>query len=202
MKSLQLGRGEHGAIIGQTGTGKSVLARVIIGDVTRLLVIDPKGEFTLPNVEIFDDPKQIIRKRIGRIIYRPKPSLLSDLDAYNRLYKWAYERGNILVYTDDVVGVIPKQSPPPYLKICYQMGRSRNVRCLSCYQRPFLVPLVLKSEVTKAYVFRLLVPQDVREVQSFVPGYSPDKLETRYSFAFYDCNKMDRAEYTRLQLRK
>lgn len=163
-----------------------------------MAIIDPKRGFEYEGLKEYDDPKRIIRDNPARFIYRPKPVLLSDLDAYNEVYKHLYMRGDILVYTDDVVGVIPRLTPPHYLKVCYQMGRQKRVACLSSFQRPFSIPMVLKSECQKFYIFKLMTVNDIRDVKQYCPGYDPYAFPDRHTFSFYDTNTMDTSELQRI----
>ncbi len=45
---LQRGPGEHSILIGQTGTGKSTLARYLLDSERYNVIVDPKGDFELP----------------------------------------------------------------------------------------------------------------------------------------------------------
>lgn len=179
------------AVIGQSGSGKTYLSKRLIDWYDNLAIIDPKRTFDYPGVKIYDNPNKILREKPSRFQYRPHPDLLDDMDAYNAVYKYCFVRGNIMVYTDDIVGVIPRTNPPRYLKVIYQMGRERNVGAISCFQRPSCVPLILTTESSKFAVFRLTLKEDIKRVAEYVPGYEAGKLagkQLKHVFFYYDHN--------------
>ena len=187
LQFLQLRPDERGAIIGQSGTGKTYLAVRILPSTGQLCIVDPKRLLKYDkNVKVYTNAKRILWDKPKRFIYRPKPKDLDNMDAYNLVYKYCYERKNFFVYTDDVVGIMDRTRYPKYLRICYQMGRERKVAMLSTFQRPAWVPMFLCSEATKLYCFRLTVIEDVRRVRSLIPGYDLDKLDHKHTFCYHD----------------
>jgi hypothetical protein len=129
---------------------------------------------------------------------------MSDLAALDEVYRYVYETENIFLYTDDVVGICDQYRAPHYLKVCYMMGRSKNITCLASFQRPSLLPVYLMSECTKFYVFELVIPSDVRKVAGFVKGYDPSRLADKHTFLYYDLSdkQQRRSEPVKLNLRK
>ena len=200
---------ERGAIIGRTGTGKSFLARHLLPTRGALAIIDPKRGFDVPKVPVFENAKEIIRRKPPRFIYRPNAEHMTDIAAYDAVYKYCYERGEITVYTDDVVGIMERQRFPHYLQVCYQMGRAKNVAMLSAFQRPSWLPGFMMSEANRLYVFPLSYPADKKKVSEMVPGYAPDSIrptsdikDRLHSFWFYSDRETERAVYTRLTTTK
>jgi len=190
------------AVIGQTGTGKSTLVKHILPVYKSLCVIDPKRTFEYPDIPIFDNPASIEKSKPIRFIYRPKPSLLDNLSAYDRVLKYCYLKRNIMIFIDDVVGIIPRFNPPPYLKVCYQMGRERNVGVIACFQRPSGVPMVLMTEANTFCVFRLTRKDDIKRVQEYVPTYNPEELPDKYTFFVYNPDTIDYPVKCKLSLTK
>lgn len=202
LKNIAPARDQRMAIIGQTGTGKSFLAKRLISKAKNLAIIDPKRTFKYPDIPVFDTPGAILKAKPKRFMYRPKPELLDNLNAYNEVYKYCYHMGDILVYTDDVVGILDVQKFPRYLRICYQMGREKNVSCICAFQRPAWLPRFLLSEVQKLCVFRLTMKDDIKKIQEIMPGFDPSKFPDKHTFYFYDCDTMDAGQMTRIDVTK
>ena len=199
LSQLKVKNGARGAIIGQTGTGKSFLAKRLLPKTEALSIIDPKRQFDY-DLPTFDSVRAIKIRRPKRFIYRPKPEEFLDVDRLSEVYRYCYERGDIFVYTDDAVGVIDRYKYPKFLAVAYQMGREHGLTMLASFQRPARVPLFLVSEASQFYCFRLTLGNDVRTVQEYCAGYSPDMLTDMHTFAYYDVYKMERAKAVRLQL--
>jgi energy-coupling factor transporter ATP-binding protein EcfA2 len=185
--NLYVDKGERGIIIGQTGCGKSHLAVRLLPKEGPLLIIDPKRLLQYP-ARVIDSPDKLEKRDpLQRFLYRPKEKYLTDIAAYDAVYKWAYHQGKpITVYTDDLVGVLHKNSYPEHLGFNYMMGRAKDIRMLSAIQRPRWVPLYTLTESTKLYVFRLVSRDDIRFIQSIVPGYDPKNFRSPFGFTFYN----------------
>lgn len=177
LNDLRLGADQRGAIIGQSGTGKSFLARRLLPASGQLAIIDPKRMFDYgTDVQVFDSASRILKVKPKRFIYRPIPSELANLAEHDRVYRYAYERGNFTIYTDDVVGIMTRSRFPDFLRICYMMGRQKNVSMLSAFQRPAWLPMFLCSESVKFYCFYLGMKQDQDKVSEWCNGYDPRAL--------------------------
>lgn len=189
LNELRLNKDQRGAIIGQTGTGKSVLAKQLIpGNANRIAIIDPKRTFSY-DLPIFTSAREIYRRKPKRFIYRPKPSLLGNLLEMDDVYRYVYNLKDCFLYTDDIVGVLTNTKYPHFLQVCYQMGRELNIACLASFQRPYSVPLFLMSEASKFYAFRTVLANDIKRVNEFVPSYTPLNLPDKHTFFYYDTYK-------------
>lgn len=186
LKQLQIPKGHRGAIVGQTGTGKSVLARNILPKTGNLIIVDPKGMFDYPDMPVYTSISAIKFQKPKRFIFRYKPNDFGNIQKLNEVYKYAYDRGNTFVYTDDVIGIMDKTRYPKYLAICYQMGRQKNVTMLSTFQRPAWLPLFLMTECDKFYLFRVTMKEDINRINQIVGGYSPDLLPNKHCFLHRD----------------
>lgn len=205
LNQLEVKPDERAAAIGQSGSGKTFLSLRLIHRVIlrngNLALIDPKRLLEIPktwDIKVYDNADKILREKPKQFCYRPKPADLRNFDAYDKVYRYCYNLGNIFVYSDDMVGIVHRSKWPDYLQICYQMGRQKKVAMLSAFQRPAHVPLFLMSEASKFYVFRLTMNSDIKRVHEFCNGYDPQRLTQRYSFMFQDINEMDNAEPVKL----
>lgn len=206
MQNLRLNNDERGSIIGQTGTGKSVLANQLLlaSKNKRIAIIDPKGMFNYDgeDIEVTGNIRRIIGGKLDKFIFRPNPDNLTDIDQYNELYKYCYRKGNFLIYTDDVLGIMSRNKYPHYLQVCYQMGRAKNISMLSAFQRPAWLPLFLCSEASKFYLFRLTVGDDIKRIQQFVPDYESRRLHDKHTFLYYDIYESEKSEPLKVNLGK
>lgn len=153
---------ERTFITGQTGSGKTFLARELLRNVTRLIVIDTKGELTNWNTENYDVWVEDAIKRGERVRARVIPPIADDLEEYYEdIFKLAYSAGGIVVYVDEVYAVIPPGSKPgKWFTALYTQGRTREVGVVACSQRPTWIPIFCMSEAQHYFVFRLNFPDD------------------------------------------
>lgn len=191
---------ERMAIIGQTGTGKSELASRILPHYRNVGIFDPKRMFEYPDVEVFEHPDRLVRAKPHSFIYRPKPALFADIEGYEKVYRYAYEHGNIMVYNDDMVGIIPGNRPPHHLRVIYMMGRAKNVGSISLFQRPTCVPLILMTEATRFAAFRLSWDDDIKRVKKLVRGYDPERMGEHDFFYIDHLSGQRQARLMRLNL--
>lgn len=185
-------------ICGQTGSGKTVLAKQSLKHITRLIVIDTKGELTDWNTEEFEDVS--VKQAITRgdpVRARVIPPLRGDKEDYfDDIFFMAYDAGNITVYIDEMYGVVlPGKNPPDGLSALYTRGRSRGVGVVSCSQRPTWVPLFAMSEAKHFFMFRLNMPED-RDRVAEVAGQPvmQSVIRDKYGFFYYE-NGADEAHY-------
>jgi energy-coupling factor transporter ATP-binding protein EcfA2 len=187
LSQLRLKEDERGAIVGQTGTGKSVLAAQLLPKTGELIVIDPKRMFHYPGLEIVDTVKKAFNVRNGRFIYRPHTTRFSEIEEpLNAIFGRCLNNGDCFIYVDDLVGIVDKSKYPKLMEDCYKMGRAKNVAMLSAMQRPAWYPLFTLSECQKFYIFNLFLKPDVKRVQEMIGDYQNENLPDRHTFFFKD----------------
>jgi hypothetical protein len=195
--------GERGVAIGGSGTGKSELVLRLLPLRGRLLVLDPKRMFDAEylGLNIIDDPRKFGNR--SRILYRPKDSLLSDIPAYDQAVKTFYNKGECTIYSDDLVGIMDRNRYPNSLKLAYMLGRSKNVSCIASVQRPANVPTFVLSESNHFFVFKLVMPQDVKKMRELLHDYNPELIEqNRFSFQYNDMRFSEKSKLMRISIAK
>lgn len=191
LNELKMKNGLRGFVIGQSGSGKTVLCQHIIPFEKSCLIIDPKGEFPVPpGYKVIKHPLKFrpSKREPFHVVYRPTSQLYDNLNAYNYLYGKIFHRENCFCYTDEVLPTISDAGKATfYLKRCYQIGRSRGIGMLSSTQRPSSIPKILFTESTKFYRFRLNdLADNIRMNQ--ITG-SKTLVPHGHQFVYYDSMK-------------
>ena len=214
---------EHVLVAGRTGTGKTVLCRVYLAGFKNVVVLDTKGLFSWTEVpgtkwkgkknHILVDGNKVLtltdrletlpRIKTPKIIYRPRFEEMT-LEHYNEFYRWAYLRGNTIVYTDEVMSVCKNPfTYPDFLKAIMTRGRELNVAHWGATQRPSNIAVITISEATHFFIFDLNVEAD-REKLISISGCQefkekPSTKFGKHSFWYYHVDK-DSAAPARLQI--
>lgn len=95
-----------------------------------------------------------------KIIYAPVFEE-QEQEYYDALMKWVYMRENTTLWIDELMEVCPGPFKyPPYLKGVLTRGRSKNVACWACTQRPSDIPSIVMGNCTHFFIFDMNLPQD------------------------------------------
>lgn len=200
------GYNERVLIVGANGSGKSVFAeQLLTAGYARTVTFDLKREFEPrfrydEKVWILTKPsglawKQAIKR--GHIIYRPEPQFRSReaLDAvFEHLYYRAQQYGKrfpFVIYLDEGLS-IAKMGKSPFLESLIIEGRSMQVGMWFTSQRPLWIPVEIRSEAWRWYVFYLGYQDDMKEVIKYAHGrLSVEELdENMPDFGFWEIRRM------------
>lgn len=182
-------RGERALYVGKTGSGKSYLARLVTRCYSRYIVLDAKGDWRPQADDILVRTLQGLRSPPGpRLVWRPPSPSPEEAD---RVCWWSWYQGDILVVIDDINLIIEGSQLSDGLRACITTGRARGVTMVICSQRPYGVPVVVRSESDVYAVFRLQNPND-RRYMAEVIGEEVLTPTTGHSFWLYRSSVMDR----------
>lgn len=195
---------EHVFVAGRTGSGKTVCARQYLSGFPYVVALDIKGKLIWP--EVPEDEQTLVthlrdlpQVETPKIIYRPSHDELNP-EYYNEFFRWCYNRGNCVVWIDEVMGVCKNAFDiPEYYRAILTRGRELHVAAWSLSQRPSMIPQVIISEATHLFVYDLNLPQDRQkmvEVTGATELYQRPNIAARrkYTFWYYHVE----AEHARL----
>ena len=190
---------KHVLVCGMTGTGKSYLAeRYLLGYkyVVKLDTKDETGErhasglspwyglkegkdFTVCHT--FSDLDDI---NTDKIIYVP-PYEEQTEENFNSFFRWIFERGNTILWIDELMSVGTNFRSPRELGRIMQQGRSKNVAVWACTQRPSGIPIIVPANCTYFFVFDMSLPQDRKKLVETTGMPELNEMPTGYNFWYY-----------------
>lgn len=172
---------ERVTLVGKTGSGKTTFARCALRGVSRLLVLDPKGTCTwVPEIDRY--ALRALRK--GRS-FQARVHALTEAE-WDEWMWMAFEAGDLVVYIDEVYGVVPPGRRSVALNALLTRGREFGIGVWSATQRPAWCPLVVLSEAEWLVVFRLQLKEDRKRVASIM-GEDVEKIKlTGHEFLLYN----------------
>ncbi len=158
-------RNERMLLVGKTRTGKTTLAMQILPHYQHVLAIDPLHVLRPklpPGYTVAGSPQglPLAALRSKLILYQPRPEHM-NWASYDAVYRWAFDRKNTMIYTDEGLRVMRANGQaPPYMEACYTAGRQRGVGMITCTQRPAKVDLRVMSEAEHYVCFQLKLRAD------------------------------------------
>lgn len=183
-KKITISLGEHVFIAGATGTGKTVLAMLLLYPIKRLIVIDSKDSLVDWDLE---EATNDTLKRVSDGISPVRVRVVLDSEAYEYI-RQAYEAGNITIFVDEINALTPTANQARLdqsLINVLQRGRSRNISVWSGSQRPTNIPKIFMSEARHFFIFRLNLEGDRKTVSEFTNEETLRKPVDRYGFYYY-----------------
>lgn len=191
---------ERVLIVGANGSGKSVLASALLGSgYDSWFVIDSKGDFEPPKpyriVRHPDDWRLRVWPNVPTL-YRPRPEYNNGpwLDEMlRRLYVRAVKYGKrhpFIVYVDEAL-YLARTKHVQWLAALAVSGRSLRVGLWVSSQRPVWIPVEVRSEAWRWYVFYLSYQQDEEEVLKYSKGrlQLPDLQSLSVDHSFYELRR-------------
>lgn len=160
--SLQIEADERVCFVGKTGSGKTFLARHLLAQHPRVIVIDPKGTFGSEGFTRWNKKTRKFLLSEDKPFRIRIPAVIADKpeEAYDAIFQEVFEsEGNILIYIDELY-LVTGVTGGKYLRALYSQGRELGLSVWSATQRPSRVPLFTLSESEWTFAFRLQLLND------------------------------------------
>ncbi len=171
MTTIQIKNSERVAFIGATGSGKTVLARYLLGGLNRVVVIDPKHTFHMPGYKT--GWRLPLTSGDFHLVIRPHGGEDERLALF--LARLMGE-GSVTIYVDEAAttaDTFPETTM--VLTDIARTGRERHVALWCTMQRPRRVPLTMLTETETFFVFSVRSKDD----RDYIRGYTGDEVITR-----------------------
>ena len=177
--TIQIKHGQHVFITGMTGSGKSQLARFLLGSggFPKVIVQDGKHEFEAPyewgeegkGFAITDDLYEVdsLFKKFHKVIWRPDVEDLEDPSNWHRLdelYDFVYQMGDMVLYDDEASMSCTTFKYPTVKKRLLKQGRSKGISVWNVTQAPVGIPNDFMREASHAFIFYLNAESDREKV--------------------------------------
>lgn len=161
---MMIGYNDRVFIAGQTGTGKTTLAKVIASHFRSLVVYDDKHRFWLDGCLVTSDANDVIKRPNMRIIFRPPAGIGEGDDLFNQICGIVLAQGNTMLLVDEAA-FHARGKIQPYHYSIMAMGRELGVGCINITQRPRGISNVLISEAEHVIAFRLNLTTDIDKLR-------------------------------------
>jgi hypothetical protein len=158
---------ERVLFVGATGSGKTELAKRLLKDVQRVLVIDPKHTFTLDNFKLRKSLKIYFWERKEfRFIVRPQRG---DDNKLRDLLEGVFAQGDLTIYVDELASLADRfPLTLETLEDIARTGRERRVSLWNAVQRPRGTPKIFMTETETFFIYNLRAEADRQHMAGFV----------------------------------
>lgn len=199
--SIFVDRGERGLIVGQTGSGKSVMLQEQCrhAPISPVIIYDTKGDdgfFDVPTdeeeisvIESLDDfkryTKQPRRKWSDYLLIRPNNHEVGEPKILDQYLLHHYDRcKQSYCMIDEAYQMHENGKAGPGLLGIYTRGRSQGISAVACTQRPKWVSRFLLTEAQKIYIYSLTDIDDRKRMGEISP-YPWKKRVDKFHFYYY-----------------
>lgn len=174
-EELMPGDTDRAALVGQTGCGKTTLARYLCSQRPYVVVLDPKGLIDWPGYKVYRQLSHLTNATEARLVYRPVYEELQDAETVDAFFEWVYRRQNTTLFIDEVYAIAKGDVFPWHYGACLTRGRELNISVFTATQRPARVPGIVFSESEYVYCFKLKLPRDRERVEEMA-GVDADAI--------------------------
>lgn len=173
-------------IAGKSGMGKTVVAKHIVSDFPHLVAFDDKHTLEIPRARYISTVAEFKKAPGGRLIFRPPIELISNIKKKRALlndFFWAaYNKGNMVVWLDEVFAVVPKANQTPDgLQAIITRGREKNIGLIALSQWIAYMQM-FKDQAEHFFILRLRSEKEHARARELV-GNVP--IEDLKPFEFY-----------------
>ena len=195
----QIEANKHVLVCGMTGTGKSYLCENYLRGYKYVVKLDTKGETDERRAEGLSPWRWLKEGRdftvvrhfeeldevdTDKIIFVPEYDEQNEAN-FNMFFRWIFERGNTILWIDELMSIGTVNSFPKELGRLMTQGRSKNVGIWSCTQRPSGIPSCVPSNCSYYFVFDMALPQDRKKLVDTTGMVQMNEMPTGFNFWYY-----------------
>ena len=190
---------KHVLVCGMTGTGKSYLTEQYTKGYKYVVKLDTKDE-TDERYSMGVSPWEGLREgkdftvcrrldelddvNTDKIIYVPDYDEQNET-TFNLFFRWIFDRGNTVLWIDELMSIVTVQRYPKELGRLYTQGRSKGVGIFACTQRPTGIPGCAFANSSYFFVFDMALPQDRKKLVEATGMVDMYDMPTGYNFWYY-----------------
>lgn len=197
--SVYIESDKHVLVCGRTGTGKSYLCEEYLRTYENVVKLDTKGEVfeRLKNGEspwrgltegedftVCYNFEELDEIETPKIIYAPTYDEQNE-DIFNAFFSWIFNRGNTILWIDELMSVGTSYKYPYELGRLMQQGRSKGIGVWSCTQRPSGIPSAVPANCSYFFIFALSLKADRKKVADMTGIDEVSEPPKGYNFWFY-----------------
>jgi ABC-type dipeptide/oligopeptide/nickel transport system ATPase component len=176
--TIKISTSERVTFCGATGSGKTVLAKTFLMPIQRVIVIDPKHTFDLPDFTVRFDLPRFNQDKI-RQIWRP---MKQDDERMVSILERIYRKGNMTIYVDEMTSLSERfPMTTEFLEEIARTGREKRISLWSAMQRPRWSPKIFLTESEVFFVFTMRAIEDRKYLAGFI-GDSAEARIPKYNF--------------------
>lgn len=166
-------------VLGKSGSGKTTLTRSLIGEMRRVVIIDPMDQFPdAPALTVSGLHHEIATLPL-RQDYRAR-LIITGVPAFDYVARLVLWRGDLTLLVDEV----DIFASSPMLREIVMRGRHARVNLIATSRRPAEVPRDLTSQASELYSFRQAEPRDLDYLRKYFGSSVTDQLPTLSEFSY------------------
>lgn len=196
---------KHVFVCGMTGTGKSFLCENYLRTYQYVVKLDTKDETGERRAEgkspwaglregkdftVCQSLDELEGIETDKIIFVPDYDEQNE-ETYNRFFRWIFERGNCILWIDELMSIGSVNSFPKELGRIMTQGRSKGVGVWACTQRPSGIPAIVPSNSSYFFVFDMSLPQDRKKLVDTTGMVKMFEYPRDFNFWYYKMGSRD-----------
>ncbi len=153
--------GERVFIVGASGSGKTIVAKVLMSMKRNVMIVDTKKVERWDGVALRISERKLGEVQSGRFYWPTSRAFIVDGRVQDAIFEAWLDAGHRVVYVDEAYDLIPGIG----IKLVATQGRAHKLGLWVSTQRPSHIPLFLISEAQHFFVFYLRLKKDRQRVQ-------------------------------------